>query len=134
MARIPIIYVAHPFGGNPDNLVLAEEWCAFLSFRFNGYFIAPWIALCRAWPNGGAHLTRGTELNFVAIRAADALLAVGGKRSPGMLREIDCARDNQIRVVDLSPYTLHSVEGCYAPSDCCRSTLNAKLLEAFGAA
>ena len=105
---IPIVYVSHPFIGVPANLDKAMAWCAFLSANFDALFVAPWVPLCKYWPNCGESLKRGMDLDYVAVRAADGLIAVGGEMSPGMRREWNVAIDGQgskiSRVVDISRF------------------------------
>lgn len=77
----PIIYVYHPFRGDWVNLAKAERWCADLSRALPALFVAPWIPLCRHWPNDGDTLRRGIELDVEAVHRCDGLVAVGGPMS-----------------------------------------------------
>lgn len=83
----PLIYVAHPFGGDRSNLDRAEAWIAFLCQRFDALFWAPWIPLCRHWPDSGDSRKQGLELDLDAVRRSDGLVMVGGTVSPGMRLE-----------------------------------------------
>jgi hypothetical protein len=87
----PLIYVAHPFGGDQSRLNKAESWVAFLCQRFDALFWAPWIPLCRHWPDTGDSRKRGLELDLEAVRRSDGIILVGGEVSPGMLIERDAA-------------------------------------------
>lgn len=82
-----LVYVMAPFGGDLAKLILAEHWCSFLSSRFDAFFMAPWVPLCRDWTNNGVALERGMRLDCEAIRRFDAAIAVGGKWSTGMIHE-----------------------------------------------
>jgi hypothetical protein len=87
------VYLMHPFGGELVNLDRAREWCAFLSAHFAMLASAPWIPLCKHWPNNGLSLAHGIELDKLAIRRADSCIAVGGKFSQGMQVERGYAED-----------------------------------------
>lgn len=92
----PIIYVAHPFEGDTSNLDTAEIWCAELSREFDGLFIAPWVPLCRRWPNEGNSLERGLMLDRVAIGACHGVILVGEYVSKGMVDETLGVREARI--------------------------------------
>ena len=87
MIETQYVYVMHPFSGELPNLDKAREWCAFLSAHFDVFASAPWIPLCKHWPNNGLSLLHGIELDKLAIRRADSCIAVGGKFSTGMQLE-----------------------------------------------
>lgn len=89
--NIPIIYVAHPFGGDKSNLDKAVHWCAFLSINFSALFVAPWIPLCLHWSSNGEALRRGQAMDLAAVAACDGLIAVGGQMSTGMRKAYNCA-------------------------------------------
>jgi hypothetical protein len=91
--KIPIIYVAAPFGGNPENLDKAERWAAWLSMRFEALFVVPWVPLCRHWVDSGETRKRGLELDLVAVRHCHGMIMVGGNVSPGMAIEKAEARE-----------------------------------------
>ncbi len=93
MRDISIIYLAHPFGGNPENLDAAERWAAWLSLRFDALFAVPWVALCRHWPDSGETRKRGLELDLAAVRHCHGMIMVGGCVSPGMQIEKAEARE-----------------------------------------
>lgn len=96
MRNVPIIYLAHEFGGNMDNLRKAGEWCGFLSLRVEAYFVAPWIELCRNWPDSGDTRVRGTEMGLHFVTHCDGLVAIQASAknylSPGQQGEWDAAR------------------------------------------
>jgi hypothetical protein len=100
--RTPIIYVAHPFGGNLKNLDKAEKWAAWLTERFDALFVVPWVPLCRHWRDSGTSLTRGIDMDKAAIARCDAMIAVGGGISRGMAIEIEFARGLGIQVIEIS--------------------------------
>lgn len=87
----PLIYVCHPFGGNYANLDKAELWCADLSRALPALFVAPWVPLCRHWPNDGDTLRLGIELDLDAIRRCNGLVAVGGPMSANGRREFEAS-------------------------------------------
>lgn len=90
--NLPLIYVAHPFGGDGLLLPCAEAWVAYLCRNFPALFWAPWIPICRHWPDSGESRKRGLELDLAAVRRSDGLILVGGEVSPGMRVERDAAR------------------------------------------
>lgn len=97
MSQLPLIYVAHPFGGKQHLLDRAEEWTATLNLHFDALFVAPWIPQCRHWENYGKTLERGVLLNEQAIRRSDAIILVGGEFTSGMMKEIRVSIDANIR-------------------------------------
>lgn len=101
---IHIAYVLHPFGGDLQNLDRAREWCAFLSAQFNALFSAPWIPLCKHWPNNGVSLDHGMRLDRGAIRRFDSCVAVGGRFSVGMQHERGFAESIGKSVLDASRF------------------------------
>jgi hypothetical protein len=94
----------HPYGGLELNLDKAREWCAFLSAQFNALFTAPWIPLCKHWPNNGVSLEHGMRLDCAAIKRLDSCFAVGGRFSPGMQHERGFAESNGKLVYDASRF------------------------------
>jgi hypothetical protein len=99
-----LIYVAHQFGGNPTNLDRAEAWVAWLCSRFDALFWAPWIPLCRHWPDSGDTRKRGLELDLLAIERSDGIITVGGQMSPGMYIERDHAAAHGVSLWDVSDF------------------------------
>lgn len=89
--KTPLIYVAHPFGGDMVKLAAAEQWVAYLCRSFPAIFWAPWIPLCRHWPDSGESRKRGLELDLAAVRRSYGVILVGGEVSPGMTLERDAA-------------------------------------------
>ena len=101
--RLPLIYVAHPYGGNPSNLDRADLWLERLT-RWSGekaLYWAPWIQLCRMCPDVGETRERGLEIDQACVEMSDGMLMVGGCVSPGMSSERIVARS----VLDLSALT-----------------------------
>jgi hypothetical protein len=84
--RLRVIYVAHPFGGNFENLSEAERWAAFLTRKFCAVFVAPWIPLCRYWSDK-TDRELGISIDVAAVREADGIILVGPEVSPGMSAE-----------------------------------------------
>lgn len=99
---VPLVYLAHSYGGDPFNLDKAESWCAQLSWSLPALFFAPWVPLCRQWVNVGGSLERGLMLDMAAIEHSNGVLLVGGKLSVGMSKELDHARSRNIPTYDLS--------------------------------
>jgi hypothetical protein len=95
-----VIYLAAPYGGIPSKLDAAERWAAWLSLRFDAFFIVPWVAICRHWPDSGETRKRGLELDLAAVRHCHGMLMVGGFISSGMVSDKSAARD----VWDLSEF------------------------------
>lgn len=103
-ANYQLVYLMAPFGGKQENLTRASAWCAFLSSEFEALFSAPWIPICRLWPNNGLDLVRGYELDKFAIRRFDSCIAVGGKWSTGMLPERSYAEQLGKLVLDATSF------------------------------
>lgn len=99
MSRLPLIYVAHPFGGKRHLLDRAEEWTSALNLHFDALFFAPWIPQCRHWENSGKTLERGVLLNEQAIRRSNAVILVGGHLSSGMKKEILVAQCSSVLLI-----------------------------------
>jgi len=109
-------YVAHPFGGDMLKLDCAELWCAELSLLFSKWrevkiiCLAPWIPLCRHWPNTGDVRSKGLEIGKACVMASDILFLTGGAfladRATSALRggmrdELEAAKAAGVRIVNL---------------------------------
>ena len=90
--QLPLIYVAHPYGGNVENLGRAELWLERLSQWAPALFWAPWIQLCRLWPDANETRERGLEIDRQCVAMSDGMLMFGRSVSVGMLREKRAAR------------------------------------------
>jgi hypothetical protein len=95
-----LIYIAHPYGGNPENANAAEEWCAKLSKVFNAVFFAPWISLVRHWEDSGETRERGLMLDLEAVKRADEIWFITNtwKLSSGQKQEEECALKHNIKI------------------------------------
>ncbi len=95
-----LIYMAHPFGGDPANLERARRWFAWLCREFpRNAYICNWIIECEIFDDAdpeqrAASLARQCEI----ARRCNAVLLVGGDISPGMMQEARAAGS----VLDLS--------------------------------
>ncbi len=89
-----LIYMAHPFGGDPRNLDRAKRWLAWLVAEFpRNAYICHWVLECEFLDDSdpavrGAALERDCEI----VSRCDAVLLVGGTISAGMKQEADRAR------------------------------------------
>lgn len=96
-----LIYMAHPFGGDPRNLGRAHLWYAWLLSEFpRNAYTANWIVEGELLDDTepvirAAALLRACEI----VRRCDALVLVGGRIMSGMKQEADVAR----AVIDLTP-------------------------------
>lgn len=95
-----LIYMAHPFGGDPRNLDRAKRWYTWLVREFpRNAYQCQWVIECELFGIGetnsaGPAFTRGLEV----VRRCDAVVLVGGRISDGMKQEARAA----IAVLDLS--------------------------------
>jgi hypothetical protein len=96
----PIVFVSHPFAGDMRKLTSVEIWCAWLSMSFDALFVAPYVPLCRHWPDSVGTRERGMMLDLVAVARCDGMIMVGGSISPGMLIERDASKN----VYDVSEF------------------------------
>ncbi len=95
-----LIYVAHPFGGDPANLQRARRWYFWLVTEFprNAYECS-WIVSSEVLDDSDPFVRRAAlERDFEIVRKCDALLFVGGDITEGMRAEAQLARV----VLDLS--------------------------------
>jgi hypothetical protein len=105
-------YLAHPFGGDFAKLAEASVWVAVLNHELNrrGVLIvvwAPWIPLCRHWPDNGESRALGLGIDLAAVVASDFLYLTGGRHltnreiAGGMALELATAKEHRKHVVDL---------------------------------
>ena len=95
-----LIYLAHPFGGDPRNLDRARRWFAWLCREFpSNAYVCNWIIECELFDDADPQ-QRATSLarQCEIARRCDAIVLVGGKITPGMKQEAAAA----IAVLDLS--------------------------------
>jgi hypothetical protein len=124
--RKPLVYLSHPYEGEKSNLDLAEAWLARFSLHFPSVlFHAPWIPLCRQWPNGGDFLSRGMQIDKSMIGRSDALLLVGRKLTRGMHEELNHAKEMLKPVI---PTSVHLMMFELEPGH----STHAELAERFG--
>lgn len=95
-----IAYLAHPYGGKPENLARARRWLRWLNrTHFPGTaFVAPWIDWCEAVRETAENRTAGTGLGCAEVKRIGLVYLVGGSVSPGMRDEMAHASE----VVDLT--------------------------------
>ena len=94
--HLKLVYLAYPFGGNPDNLEDAEFLVALLSEIFDAVFWAPWIPACRYWQNEGNSLERGLLLDKHAVKMSCEIWFGHHPLSKGMQQEYYTAVENNI--------------------------------------
>lgn len=96
----PIVYVAHPLGGDIDaNAARAERWIAWLMQHDTKHaFLCPWLPFVRAFrllgndgdDHGHPFRERCMRDNMAcALLGLDGIVLVGGRCSPGMSVEMD---------------------------------------------
>lgn len=93
-----IWYMAHPYGGSPENLARARRWLAYLQAELTDCaVIAPWIEQCEQRPDDDASPTlreAGLQWDEAIVRElCDGVILVGGRVTPGMRREAEAARN-----------------------------------------
>lgn len=88
-----LIYISYPFGGDRDNLDDAEFLLSELQLKFNNViFWAPWIPLCRYWPNEAETLDRGMQIDSDAIFISREFWMLSDpSTSRGMMHEMKVA-------------------------------------------
>lgn len=100
-----LVYVAHPYGGDPENLARARRWLAWLlghpDFAGCG-FVADWILTCELLVETVDNRSRGLEVDLELVRRCDVLVLVGGRVSPGMEQELLIARAHRKGIIDLT--------------------------------
>ncbi len=95
-----LCYMAHAYGGNPENLARAQRWLRYLNrkhFPVN-VFVAPWIEWCIAVPETPENRAAGLAMDIAEVARCDAIWLVGGRISDGMRTEMAHAKV----VVDLT--------------------------------
>ncbi len=103
-----LCYMAHPYGGKPENLRRARAVLRHLNathFPIRA-FIAPWIDWCEAVPETPENRAAGLGLDCAEVARCDEMWLVGGHASAGMRVESDAAR----MVVNALHLTAESLE------------------------
>jgi len=86
---LPVIYMAHPFGGEAKNLVLAKDWLVWLNANITAAFIAPWIQEIELAGGIETAETRAAGLARCRATAARCHAVVAIDRiSPGVRQEL----------------------------------------------
>lgn len=95
-----LIYVAHPFGGDPRNLDRAKRWYTWLIREFpRNAYVCQWVIDCELLDDSDpAVLEPSLARQCEIVRRCDAILLVGGSIAPGMKQEARAA----MAVLDLS--------------------------------
>jgi hypothetical protein len=87
----PVLYLAHPVGGDVDgNLARALRWLAWTRRTFDDVtIIAPWIASVLSGEDDSDPAQREAGLVDceAVVQLCDAIVLVGGRISSGMERE-----------------------------------------------
>ena len=87
----PLYYVAHPFGGNPSNLIMARRWFRWLvDHDPHSAFVLSWIIYCEMLDDDNpAHRERGLQDNCAIAARCGGIVLVGGTISSGMRCELN---------------------------------------------
>lgn len=95
---VKLIYMAHPYGGDPENLQRAKRWLRWAACearRENAFVLAPWIPLCEVFSGSERpdDTTRAFMLNgdCETVRSCKELWLCGDSVSPGMRQEQEAA-------------------------------------------
>jgi len=98
--RMHKVYLAHPYGGNKSLLDNAERILVELSDQYRALFFAPWISICRQWPESKKE--RGILLDLEYLSEMTGLLAIYPHKidtSSGMSIEISRAQSMELQIV-----------------------------------
>ncbi len=98
-----LIYMAHEYGGKPENLEAARKWlrlCNDAAALDGDVVIAHWIAACEVFPESDAE-TRERQLqgDEELARRCEETWLVGPRISTGMAREMTAAMEAGRRVI-----------------------------------
>ena len=93
------VYVAHPYGGDPENRKAAAKWVAFFA-RLGFAPTATWIVLTGEWDE--SLRDRGLAIDCEHISRSDVVVQVGPHISEGMAKEAEHARVKGIPVINLT--------------------------------
>jgi len=101
--HLNLIYLAHPYGGDPRNLALAEDRRGKMQEREPRVIIlAPWISMARQQPDSGEMRRRALELCCIVASRCDAIVLTGTHISEGMAAERDACAAAGGTVIDLT--------------------------------
>lgn len=93
------VYVAHQYGGKPENREAAKRWVRWLAEL--GYApICTWIVLTEMWDE--SHRDDGLTIDCELISRSDVVLLCGHDVSSGMQVERDYADGCGVPVVDVT--------------------------------
>lgn len=95
-------YIAHPYGGSPENLDRAATWVCWLAEKYTIVPSANWIIICSGWTEDRREL--GLHLDCLAIERCDLVFQVGSNVSDGMGREGRHATGKDLSVLNLTGY------------------------------
>jgi hypothetical protein len=87
MNSTPVIYISHPYGGDPKNLELAAAWCDWLERRYECLVTAPWIDECSETPEKPQTRAEGIERSKRECRSCYAAALCGSMKATGMAIE-----------------------------------------------
>lgn len=99
-----VAYMAHPYGGDPDNLIAAQQWLKWLikvrpEFAWN----VPWIPYCQVLDDENpADRQRGIRDDLEILSRCDAIVLVGGNITQGMAKEVEVAKTADLEIIDLT--------------------------------
>lgn len=84
-----VVYLAHPYGGDTDNLDRAEAWLAWCIRHYFPEFAfkAPWIPHCRNVPETEGNRAAGLAFDRREVLGSDEVWLFGERVSPGMRAE-----------------------------------------------
>lgn len=88
-----LIYVVHPFGGNPANLERARRWYRWLVSEFpRNAYVCQWVFECEVLDLGDDAVSEfGLERDIEVLSRCDAVLLVGGEVTLGMQQRANVA-------------------------------------------
>ncbi len=98
-----VIYLAHPYGGKPENLERAMRWVRWVEETQAVAVNANWIIECLVWDDANPEeRAAGLARDIANIRRCDEIWAVGGRISDGMKVELAAAGEHGIPMLDLT--------------------------------
>lgn len=100
-----LVYLAHPYGGDPANLSRARRWLrwACQSAPARVAPMAPWILMCELFPGEiPAEVERESARQDALVARCDELWLVGGRISPSMRREVAAALEAGVAIKDFT--------------------------------
>lgn len=99
-----VAYMAHPSGGDPDNLIAAQQWLLWLiKVRPEFAWCVPWIPYCQVLSDGDpADRQRGIRDDLAILKRCDVIVLVGGAITKGMADEVEAAKGAELEIIDLT--------------------------------